>query len=139
MLKTNISGTFCSQLLYMYTQTSIQRTSLSDPFCSLYRIIHCIKFNMLSKSSRARFCSLNRDNYLYRGSLYGDLSVLREENLDELTYSHFPSSFSPKPPLGYRKCQSINKAFSIFVGCSRWQDPRSKGHQIYFSVKLRHS
>ena len=36
---------------YLY-QTSIQRTSPSDPFCSLYRIIHYIKFNMLSKSSK---------------------------------------------------------------------------------------
>ena len=33
------------------TQTLIQRTSQSDPFCSLYRIIHYIKCNMLSKSS----------------------------------------------------------------------------------------
>ena len=30
-----------------YTQTLIQQTSSSDPFCSLYRIIHCIKCNML--------------------------------------------------------------------------------------------
>ena len=35
-----------------YTQTSIQRTSLSDPFCSLYQIIHYIKCNTLSKSSK---------------------------------------------------------------------------------------
>ena len=35
-----------------YTQTLILRTSLPDPFCSLYRIIHYIESNMLSKSSK---------------------------------------------------------------------------------------
>ena len=35
-----------------YTQTSIQRTSLSDPFCSLHRNICYIKCNMLGKSSK---------------------------------------------------------------------------------------
>ena len=33
-------------------QTSIQRTSPSDPFCSLCQIIHYIKCNILSKSSK---------------------------------------------------------------------------------------
>ena len=36
----------------MYTQTSILRTSQSDPFCSLYWIFHYIKCNMLSRSSK---------------------------------------------------------------------------------------
>ena len=37
---------------FIYNQTSIQRTSPSDPFCSLYRIIHYIKCKMLNKSSK---------------------------------------------------------------------------------------
>ena len=35
----------------LYTQTSIWQTSPSDPFCSLFWIIHYIKCNVLSKSS----------------------------------------------------------------------------------------
>ena len=60
-----------------YTQTLILRTSQSDPFCSLYRIIHYIKYIMLSKFSKWElvFFTISR-NSLFRGSLYQDLRVL---------------------------------------------------------------
>ena len=60
MLSQMVLGNVCillhisleSEQKKKYTQTLIQRISPSNPFCSLYRIIHYIKCNMLSKSSK---------------------------------------------------------------------------------------
>ena len=65
-----------------YTQTSIQQTSPSDPFCSLYRMIYNIKYMIClvnpQNGNWVQF-TISR-NSLYQCSLYRGLSVLTVAN-----------------------------------------------------------
>ena len=113
-----------------YTQTSIQRTCLANPFCSLYRLIHYIKYIMaLSKFSKWElvFFTISR-NSLFRGSLYQDLSVLVSMRRRELEggrwwpfskrvsiYRHTSSSSSRVSPSIHAENPFSSLAFLYYI------------------------